>query len=439
MKKSAVLLMGIIAMAGVLSGCGNSAGNAATETNAAENAASESTEGTEETEAIKEASGENVTISLLSWNNEELMGPYIEAFEKENPGIEVDLQFVPPVQQYVDKFMVLAASNQMTDMFYTAAENKEEVIEKGLAEDLSDMPIFDRINENTSATYGDSGKIYAYSPDAWVGGIFYNKDLFEKAGIKSEPKTWDEFLTCMEKLKAIGVEPYLDSAENVHNLPQDLYQSMIISKDPKNDDKINKGETTFKDQYTEAFSIWYNECVKPGLYNQISLGLNADQVVDMFVTGEVAMIHGGPWNIATFVEKNPEMKFDIFPLADKQGNCVLSGALNVGLSISAASPNKEACKKFIDFMAKDENILNWQKTTGNVIVVEGIDYELDTVINKFKEEAVDGNFYLPQIAWKNSAGIYKELLTGIQDSITGADTIENIPIRLDTKMKELSE
>ena len=64
---------------------------------------------------------------------------------------------------------------------------------------------------------------------------------------------------------------------------------------------------------------------------------------------------------------------------------------------------------------------------------------MGTVFEKFKEDAVNGNFYLPQIAWKNSSGIYKEFLTGVQDVITGADSVENIPVRLDEKQAELSK
>ena len=37
--------------------------------------------------------------------------------------------------------------------------------------------------------------------------MFYRKDLFEKAGITGEPKTWDEFLDACKKLKAAGIAP----------------------------------------------------------------------------------------------------------------------------------------------------------------------------------------------------------------------------------------
>ena len=432
MKKGAALLAGVLAAAAVLSGCGGQGNNGST--TSADSAAAEST-----TEGKAKASGEKVTISLLSWNTDEILGEFIAGFEQENPNIKIDLQYVPPVQQYVDKFSVLAASGQMTDMFYIAAENKQEVISKGVAEDISDMEIFSRIDPATSATYGKDGKIYGYSPDAWIGGIFYNKDLFEQAGIEKEPETWQDFVDCAAKLKAIGVEPYLDDADNVHNLAQDLYQCSVISQEPDADVQINEGKATFQEKYTEPLKLWYDDMIASGLYSQMALGLNSDQVIDMFANGEVAMMHGGPWNIAMIEQKNPELNYDIFGLSDNSGNRVLPGAVNVGLSVSTTSEHKDACRAFIEYMARDENIVKWQKVTNNAIIVEGIDYTMGTVFEKFKGDAVSGSFYLPQIVWNNSSGIYKEFLSGIQDTITGADTIENIPVRLDEKQAELSQ
>jgi raffinose/stachyose/melibiose transport system substrate-binding protein len=385
------------------------------------------------------AMADTETITLLSWYSEQQLGSFFEEFEAEYPDIHVDLQYVPPVQQYVDKFSVLVASGQMTDMFYTAAENKQEIIEKGLAMDLSDMPVFERIDHATAETYGKPGEIYAYSPDAWIGGVFYNKALFEQAGIAEEPKTWGEFVDACAKLKELGVEPYMDDADNVHNLAQDLYQCTVISQTPDADQQINNGEATYVQYYTEPMKTWYEDMIASGLYSPASLGMNSDQVIDMFANGQVAMIHGGPWTVATIESKNPDLEYDIFGISDKDGNQVLPGALNVGLSISTTTAHEEACRTFLEFMQRDENILKWQQISNNAIIVEGIDYEMGTVFEKFKEDAVNGNFYLPQIAWKNSSGIYKEFLTGVQDVITGADSVENIPVRLDEKQAELSK
>lgn len=426
-KIAAILLTALCMSIGGLSGCSSTP----------EKVDSAIAEGTKTQQ--KKQEGDTVTLSLLSWNNEETMKPYINAFEAKNPEIKIDLQYVPPVQQYVDKFMVLSAADQMPDLFYTAAETKKEIIERGLAEDLSDMAIFQRIDSKVSGTYGKDGEIYAFSPDAWVGGIFYNKDLFEQAGIEKVPETWEEFIECCKLLKELGVEPYLDDANNVNSIPQTLYQCMVISQNPEADHEINDGKATFEQYYTEPFTKWYEDMVEQGLYSQISLGLSPEQVTDMFVTGQVAMVTSGPWNIPVYKEKNPALRFDSFPLADSAGNVVLTGAVSPGLSISTTSAHKEECRKFLEFMARDENLMTLQENTGNALAVEGIEYELDPVLDKFKGYVVEGAFYYTQVEWENSAGIFKEMLTAVQDTLTGVDTIENVPKRLDEKNKELSE
>jgi raffinose/stachyose/melibiose transport system substrate-binding protein len=379
------------------------------------------------------------TITLMSWYNEAEFSQFIQGFERET-GVKIDLQYVPPVQQYVDKFMVLVASNQIPDVFFICAENKQDVIGRNLAEDLSSMPVFKRIPANVSARYGKDGKIYGYTPEAWIGGIFYNKDIFRTANISKTPATWNEFIDACQQIKNLGIEPIISPADNVHSIPQSLYSSMIISQDPANDQKINRGQTTFTATYTRPLQIWYNELYKPGLFSQISLGLNQDQAIDMFVTGRCAMFGGGPWHVAVLNEKNPTLNYGVFSVGDKNGNKTLGGALNVALSIAAASSKKDIAFTFLDYMSQDENIIKWQKdVTGMALTVSGIDYEVGNVFGQFKEEAVRGNFYLPQMEWDNSAAIYKEFLLGIQDVMVGADTIENVPRRLDAKMKELRE
>ena len=39
----------------------------------------------------------------------------------------------------------------------------------------------------------------------WVVGFFYNKDLFQQAGITETPGTWTEFMEACQKLKDAGI------------------------------------------------------------------------------------------------------------------------------------------------------------------------------------------------------------------------------------------
>lgn len=40
-----------------------------------------------------------------------------------------------------------------------------------------------------------------------LSGVFWNRELFEQAGISRFPETWEEFWECCEKLKAAGITP----------------------------------------------------------------------------------------------------------------------------------------------------------------------------------------------------------------------------------------
>ena len=76
----------------------------------------------------------------------------------------------------------------------------DDVAKAGKWADVLPKSIYDLISYN--------GKVYLSPSDAhgesWV---FYSKDAFAKAGVAEEPKSWDEFFTALDKLKAAGVLP----------------------------------------------------------------------------------------------------------------------------------------------------------------------------------------------------------------------------------------
>lgn len=439
-RKILSTMMAAALVAGLLAGCGgSSAPQTSSEPAASEAAAEDAAPAAQEEESeaalAEAASGEEVTLTFLSWYNEQTMGDFIKAFEEENPNIKIDLQYVPPVTEYVDKFLILSASEEMPDLFFTCAENNKEVKDKKLALDLQDMEIFQRIDERTSATYGQDGEIYAFAPLAWTGAIFYNVDLFEEYGIESTPSTWEEFVDICRVFRDADIEPYADSTGSERNLCQLLYQSSVISQNPYADQEINEGKATFEQYYTEPLKKWYDDMVATGLYSNLSMGLSGEQLQSMFASGQVAMISCGPWDLQTY--RDLGVNYDTFPMPDSDGNVILSGAVDPGFSVSSSSAHQAEALKFIEFMAREENLLTYHDLTGRAIVVDGIEYKMDPLYEKYIDKTVAGDFYLAQIAWLNSAAIAEEFNTAIQDVLTGADTIENVPKRLDAKNAEL--
>jgi raffinose/stachyose/melibiose transport system substrate-binding protein len=76
---------------------------------------------------------------------------------------------------------------------------------RDITSEVSDWP--STIGEGAIGVYSYLGKTYGLPYDMGAVGIWYNKELFKKAGISGEPKTWSALLDAVKKLKAAGITP----------------------------------------------------------------------------------------------------------------------------------------------------------------------------------------------------------------------------------------
>ena len=85
----------------------------------------------------------------------------------------------------------------ITDLMNEPALGQEDMT---VAESI--LPVLNTANAQGQEKAGLAGdKYYGVQMFPWVVGFFYNKDLFEQAGIQETPETWEDFMTDCEKLK----------------------------------------------------------------------------------------------------------------------------------------------------------------------------------------------------------------------------------------------
>jgi raffinose/stachyose/melibiose transport system substrate-binding protein len=65
----------------------------------------------------------------------------------------------------------------------------------------------DNFQPGPLSLYSFDGKTYGVPWNAGMVGFWYNKALFEQAGVAQPPATWTEFLDAVKKLKAAGITP----------------------------------------------------------------------------------------------------------------------------------------------------------------------------------------------------------------------------------------
>lgn len=147
---------------------------------------------------VGKAAEKKVTIKFMAALYSDATAPFwselIEAFEKENPDVKVDVDIVNWDSLYL-KTTTLISANQEPDILNTDTVLVQYAA-KGLLEPL-DTYIDESFRSEFIPSLLKSGvyneKIYALPLLASVRALFYNKNVFEKAGIEP-PKTWDELV-----------------------------------------------------------------------------------------------------------------------------------------------------------------------------------------------------------------------------------------------------
>jgi raffinose/stachyose/melibiose transport system substrate-binding protein len=85
------------------------------------------------------------------------------------------------------------------------AQQADAGLLKDITADIADWK--DTINPGAMSIYAYNDKQYGVPWDMGMIGFWYNKALFEQAGITAPPATWAEYLDAVGKLRAAGIDP----------------------------------------------------------------------------------------------------------------------------------------------------------------------------------------------------------------------------------------
>ena len=129
-----------------------------------------------------------------------------------------------------------------------------------------------------------------------VGGVFYDKDAFEAAGIEAAPTTWTEFLDACAKLKDAGIDPLAQDGAYTnftfyYQLVRHIGEDGIAELRDNGGWAENEGAVAAAQEIIDLVNAGYLAEGAPDEYpasqNKIGLGLAAMVVCADYVTAEV--------------------------------------------------------------------------------------------------------------------------------------------------------
>lgn len=269
--------------------------------------------------------------------------------------VELVVEEIPSDQTYVDKIKILSAAGDLPDVVEGKNGINELLIKGNLA-----VPFDQYLDADAQwkAEIGDyaieantiKGECWSISNGAQLFGYFYNKELFDKAGVKVA-ETWEEFMFNCEKLKAVNITPLaLMTGEN--SWTSNLILASIIGTSGEAGNAFMN--TSYPKNYETPEIIAGLEKMKimfKKYTTSDAVGAAYANAANHFFQGKVAMIANGPWMISDFSDSTKAAKgfAEKVAVAAYPGSGMFSSFEQGYMLCSKTDEAKDAAIKFIKF------------------------------------------------------------------------------------------
>jgi raffinose/stachyose/melibiose transport system substrate-binding protein len=303
-------------------------------------------------------------LTIESWRNDDATiwkDKIIPAFQAKHPDITVEFTPTAPAEYNAALNARLEGGTAGDIITCRPFDASLELFNKGhLAplNDLSSMANFSDVAKSAWTT--DDGKTTFCVPMASViHGFIYNKDIFKEVGVEP-PKTEEEFLAVLEKIKANGTYTPLVLGTN------DQWEAATMGFQ-------NIGPNYWKGEEGRKALIDGSQKLtdKPYVDTLAALakwapymgdGYQAQKYPDsqnLFGLGKGAIYAAGSWDISTFRAQNVNMGAFKAPPHAGASDCYISDHTDIGIGLNAKSANAADAKVFLDWIGSDEfaNIL----------------------------------------------------------------------------------
>lgn len=310
------------------------------------------------------AADTTATLKVFQWVNPQIIestDKAIARFKVKYPNVTIETQFVPQPTwgEYNNSFLNQVATGDVPDVFAAAIEGFAEIASKGLLVNLEDITAKDPA---AAAVLGDieqnlldgmrtrpSGELNFF-PTEWNNIVmYYNKDMFDFAGIPypASDWTWADFVEIAQKLTIRDANG--NTTQYGYVVPGFNFglQPWFYTNEASTLDDDWRAPTVTTENYRETLKYLHDLINDAKVAPAFEAGVGDNK----FVAGQVAMFAAGHWPIPEIVASGMKnVGVQIMPI-----NKVKATVFGIGgLSITKASPNAELAWEFIKEMTGKE-------------------------------------------------------------------------------------
>lgn len=439
MKKVLAITVIIVLSLSFFSACGNSSSG---------NSAASTVDSTKQAEPEKL---EPVAISILGPGNASTdkkdfnTEVFPELVKEKFPNVTVNAENLPE-EQFRTTLKARMASGEGPDIFYYWPKMQAlDVVNPGYAKDITGLSVLSKFNKSIVDAFSVNGKSYGIPSGVNILGVYYNKDLFAKAGIADVPKDWESFMEVCKKLKAAGIQPIISGDKDSYVIQFGIYQlaaNLVYPAENDFDTKLIAGSQHFAGSKWVDVLTRYKQLYDEGYIQKNSLGAGNTQAQQMFIDGKAAMTFDGNWSQGNIAKKGAvDFERGFFPLsgneAGKQLN--LCAAPSGGTFINASTENYDTIVKIFEYEYDGSSPLYKayvEYSAGQIPAYNGLEFAGDKVLQDYyKLFQTNPSWYFCNQAWPT--GVSDEICAKFQEVIAGKTQIDDVLKSADAKLTEI--
>ncbi len=333
--------------------------------------------------------------------------------------------------------------------------NSKIISDKNLKNDFIDTIYNDvTISSKNSKTNKTENKIYGLPLSVDTLVMYYNKDLFNNAGITAPPAFWNrEFQQDVKKLtkqnnkgEIIQSGVALGGGKNIERSTDILSVLMMQNGTTMMEGdivKFHQTPSTFKDKnYSPGLEAlrFYTDFSNPAK-EVYSWNNSLNNSLDLFIQGKLAMMFGYSYMLPEIKARSPKLNFEIAPLPQIEGNNQSANFANYWVEAVSKKilTNPDNLKKgktytnqklntawdFVLYAAKEKNVQSYLNKTKKPTALRSLidKQKKDSELSEFADQLLTAKSWYKG----KDANVAEKIIKDMIDSaIKGKDSLEGI-------------
>lgn len=313
------------------------------------------------------SSGEKVSLRMSIVAGADEMPAWqgiVDAFNKSHPGIEVKLERLPGSwNEYIQKMTAQIAAGNPPDIGRMGVAYMPMFASKGQLEDLAsyttDMNMADYY-DSAMSQYLQDGKMFGMPIGVYTMAMYYNKDMFEKAGIPMPPTDWNKAWTFEELQDAAQKLTSGSGAGKQYGIYANLNPERAIPYLWSSGGGLisdDKTQSILQTPESKKALNFLQGLIKAG-YSPTPAETQTTPPDQLFLSGKLGMLVEGQWMMPS-MNKISKFKWGVAPIAvGTAGQPATANFVDAYVVFKGSKHVKEAAEVLKFFVSEEaENIL----------------------------------------------------------------------------------